>query len=207
MYYDVCRIPTCVAHYGYMSDTTIHPSYTVPVLLGTAREGRYSAHVAAYVQCIANDFGFISDIIDVRDFRLAATDDTGSPPQAKLWARIIKHADGLIIVSPEYNHSYPGELKMMLDMLFDEYENLPVAICGVSKGPLGGARMLELLKLLCLTFRMRTEGTEVRFPNVRTLFSEDGAITDNAYHKRVVRLFDSLSLAMKKRRLHGIMNP
>lgn len=57
-------------------------------------------------------------------------------------------ADGLVIVSPEYNHGYPGEMKLMLDQLYKEYNRKPVGICGVSSGALGGARMVEQLRLI-----------------------------------------------------------
>jgi NAD(P)H-dependent FMN reductase len=69
--------------------------------------------------------------------------------QKKAW-----HADGFIIVSPEYNHSYPGELKMLLDMLFSQYAHKPVGICGVSSGAWGGTRMVEQLRLVCLAFHL-----------------------------------------------------
>jgi NAD(P)H-dependent FMN reductase len=54
----------------------------------------------------------------------------------------------------EYNHSYPGELKMLLDMLFSQYAHKPVGICGVSSGAWGGTRMVEQLRLVCLAFHL-----------------------------------------------------
>ena len=78
-----------------------------------------------------------SEIIDVRDYLTEATDNTGDSPQAKELAGKITKADGLIIVSPEYNHGYPGELKMMLDMIYEEYTSKPVGFCGVSAGGSG----------------------------------------------------------------------
>jgi NAD(P)H-dependent FMN reductase len=52
----------------------------------------------------------------------------------------IERCDGLIIVTPEYNHGYPGLLKHALDMNLKEYIHKAVGICGVSAGPFGGAR-------------------------------------------------------------------
>ncbi len=49
------------------------------------------------------------------------TDSDGEISQAKKLAEKITKADGIIIVSPEYNHGYLGELKLILDMLHDEH--------------------------------------------------------------------------------------
>jgi NAD(P)H-dependent FMN reductase len=46
---------------------------------------------------------------------------------------------------PEYNHSFPGLLKHVLDTNLKEYIHKAVGVCGVSAGPFGGARMIESL--------------------------------------------------------------
>lgn len=87
--------------------------------------------------------GLESELIDVMDYRIEARDDTEKSLPAKRLAEKSKKADGFIIVSPKYNHGYPGELKMLLDMLFAEFAHKPVGICGVSSVHWGGARMVE----------------------------------------------------------------
>ncbi|PCH46445.1 MAG: NADPH-dependent FMN reductase, partial [Hyphomicrobiales bacterium] len=71
-----------------------------------------------------------TEILDVRDYRLPATDNSGSSETAKRFAEHVLRADGFIMVVPEYNHTYPGELKMMLDLLYKEYRGRAVGICG-----------------------------------------------------------------------------
>src|SRR3989344_7966247 len=111
----------------------------IPIILGTARKGRRSEKAANFVlQEFQKQEGVETELIDVRDYRIAATDNTGDLPEAKKFSEKAARADGFIIVSPEYDHGYPGELKMMLDMLYDEYNRKPVAICGVSMGQSGG---------------------------------------------------------------------
>lgn len=121
----------------------------IPVLLGTGRDGRASEAVAKAVARELARFGFSSKLYDVRDFAATATEKT--PPS---WARLMKRADGLVIVSPEYNHGYPGELKILLDSAFDEYKRKPCGIVGVSAGVFGGARMMENLIPVLLEFSM-----------------------------------------------------
>ena len=65
-----------------------------------------------------------------------------------------RRSDGFIIVSPEYNHGYPGELKMLLNMLFSQYAHKPVGICRVSSGAWGGTRMVEQLRQVGLAFHL-----------------------------------------------------
>jgi NAD(P)H-dependent FMN reductase len=51
----------------------------------------------------------------------------------------------LILVVPEYNHSFPGLLKNVLDTNLKEYIHKAVGVCGVSADPFGGERMIESL--------------------------------------------------------------
>lgn len=156
----------------------------IPIILGTAREGRESEKVARFMLEKALEFGLDSEIIDVRDYRLPATDNTKTSAEAIHLRDLVLRADGLVIVSPEYNHGYPGELKMMLDMLYEEYFGKPVGICGVSSGTFGGARMIEHLVATCVRFHMLPTGEVLYFPIVQDLFDESGAMTKEFYHWR-----------------------
>lgn len=165
----------------------------IPLILATAREGRHSEKAANFVLSEMRKRPEIeTDLIDVRDYRLQATDNTEESETAKKLAEKISRADGYIIVSPEYNHGYPGELKMMLDMLFEQYARKPVAICGVSSGGLGGARMVEQLRLVMIEFHMVPIHNAVYFSSVKNLFDENGFIKDQSYIQKVQKLLDEL---------------
>jgi NAD(P)H-dependent FMN reductase len=164
----------------------------VPIILGTAREGRKSEKVASYMLERAKDAGLQSEVLDVRDFRVKATDNTMTLETAKAFSEKVSKADGLIIVSPEYNHGYPGELKMMLDLLYQQYFNKPVGICGVSKGSLGGARMVEQLRLVCIELHTVPIREAMYFPAVQDLFDEGGEIKDKSFNVRAKVFFDEL---------------
>jgi len=168
-------------------------NFYVPIILGTAREGRESEKVAKFMLQEAIKFGLKNtEIIDVRDFRIRATDNTLRLPEAKKLSQKIKKADGLIIVTPEYNRGYPGELKMMLDMLYEEYFQKPVGFCGVSIGAVGGARAVEQLRLVCIELHMVPIREAVYFPTIQKLFDEKGAIKDESFHGRVGKFLDEL---------------
>ena len=91
------------------------------------------------------------------------------------------------------DNGYPGELKMFLDNAYAEYERKPVAICGVSSGPVGGARMVEQLKLVLSAFQMMIINAVVYFVNVNDLFDTSGTIQNREYwEKRVNGMLDEL---------------
>jgi NAD(P)H-dependent FMN reductase len=166
----------------------------IPVILGTARQGRQSEKAAKFMLQKVLNARLESELIDVRDYRILATDNTEESDQAQKLAEKVKRSDGFIIVSPEYNHGYPGELKMMLDMLFSQYAHKPVGICGVSSGAWGGARMVEQLRQVCLAFHMVPTCEAVYFPKVQELFDEAGLFKGKSQHGQAKRLLEELVL-------------
>ncbi|MBI2053188.1 MAG: NAD(P)H-dependent oxidoreductase, partial [Candidatus Sungbacteria bacterium] len=114
----------------------------IPVILGTGREGRRTEPAARFVHGLVAPRPDVETVLlDVRDFRMPATDDREETPMVQKYRAIIGRADALVIVTPEYNHGYPGELKMMLDMAYGEYKHKPVAVCATGGG-MGGVRMM-----------------------------------------------------------------
>jgi chromate reductase, NAD(P)H dehydrogenase (quinone) len=79
----------------------------------------------------------------------------GIPADVIALGDVIRSADCLIIVSPEYNWSIPGALKNAIDWLSrlpeQPFKEKPVLIQSVTSGPLGGARMQYHLRM-ALTF-------------------------------------------------------
>jgi chromate reductase len=81
-------------------------------------------------------------------------DATGFPADAVVWADAIRAADGVIIVSPEYNWSIPGGLKNAIDwvsrMKDVPFKEKPILLQSCATGALGGARMQYHMRQ-CLT--------------------------------------------------------
>ncbi len=168
-------------------------SLFIPVILGTAREGRRSEHVARFVfNIVEKRISVETAFIDVREYPLMATDDSGESTIAKKLSNITQRADAFIIVSPEYNHGYPGELKMMLDMSDGEYKRKPIAICGVSAGTMGGARMIEQLRSVLIDLEAVPILEAVYFSKIAELFDEKSVMQDDSYYKRISKMLDEL---------------
>jgi NAD(P)H-dependent FMN reductase len=157
----------------------------IPVILGTARRGRQSEKVARYILEKAREFGFESELIDVREYIIPATDNTEEIPQAKKLSQKIRRSHGLIVVSPEYNRGYPGELKIVIDMLYEDYARKPVGIIGVSMGGLGGSRVVEQLRTVFLALKMVPISEVIYFSRVQDMFDKEGRIREKSYDERV----------------------
>ena len=165
----------------------------IPIILGTAREGRESEKVAKFVMTEAGKYGFETELIDVKDYASPATWSMKPDIKEKISAKI-KNADALIIVAPEYNHSYPGELKIFMDNFYQEYFYKPIGICGVSSGFLGGARMVEQLRLVSIEFHMIPIREALFFSSVKTIFNENGSVKDQGYLEKLKTMFKELEM-------------
>lgn len=108
------------------------------------------------------------------------------------WRDAIIKADGLVIVTPEYNHGYPGTLKSVLDLLLKEYIHKAVAFVGVSAGPWGGTRVIEACVPMVRELGLAVTFTDLNFPKVKTKFDDDGKLLDEAYETRVQGFLDEL---------------
>ena len=176
----------------------------IPVILGTARKGRMSEHAAKFVfEMVKKRAGVETQLIDVRDFGIPATDNSETTAEAKNFGELAARADGLVVVSPEYNHGYPGELKLALDQVYKQYAKKPVAICGVSAGGLGGARVVEQLRQVVIELGMLPIRGAVYFSKIGELFDEKGKMKDPSYDGKVNKLLDELewhAQALKKER-------
>ena len=106
---------------------------------------------------------------------------------------MVEKSDALILVVPEYNHSFPGLLKHVLDTNLKEYIHKAAGICGVSAGPFGGARMIENLLPVLRELGLVTIFWDVNFSHAGKLFdSMTGRITDPAYTGRLDKFLNEL---------------
>jgi NAD(P)H-dependent FMN reductase len=174
-----------------MSDNTERPLF-IPIILGTARQGRHSENVARFVfEQTSRRADVETELIDVRRLPMKL-DDAGEQMKDPKFSATIERSDGLIIVAPEYNHGYPGLLKHALDMNLKEYIHKAVGICGVSAGPFGGARLIENLLPVMRELGLVTIFWDVNFGNVRNLFDERGKLLDENYVRRVDKFLNEL---------------
>src|SRR5258705_3188759 len=181
-----------------------HPLF-IPVILGTARKGREGEHAAKFVfERIKARAGVETEFIDVRTLPMKL-DDAGEQMKDPKFAATIERCDGLIVVTPEYNHSFPGLLKHELDMCLKEYIHKAVGICGVSAGALGGARVIETLLPVMRELGLVTIFEDVNFGRIGSLFDERGNLIDDSFVRRVDMFLNEL-IWMSRVLRHGREN-
>lgn len=166
----------------------------LPLILGTNRKDRKSVFVAQWLHGEMEKRAEIETrLFDVKDFALPQ-DDYGTRIKDGFpeWRDAIIRADGLVIVSPEYNHGYPGALKGVLDLLLKEYIHKAVALVGVSAGPWGGTRVIESLVPVVRELGLVVTFADLNFPKVQEKFDQNGVLLDSAYEKRAKDFLDEL---------------
>ncbi len=168
---------------------------TLAVLLGTTREQRQSIKAARYIESLASERENLEVIfVDPKDFNFPGD---GNDPEGKdpRYSQIVEEADAFFVVTPEYNHSFPGSLKRMLDSELQLYNHKPIAFAGCSDGNWGGVRAVEALVPAVRETGLVVMSWDVYFPYVNKMFADDGAILSEhseRYQKNVNKLLDEL---------------
>lgn len=147
------------------------------VVIGSTREGRFGPTVARwFVEQVEHAGAFDLAIIDLAQIEVPMEPLTSHEHAVDLRARIAA-ADALVIVTPEYNHSFPGTLKNAIDLAREEWFAKPVAFVSYG-GMAGGLRAVEHLRLVFAELHAITIRDTVSFHNAHSSFDADGQPLD-----------------------------
>lgn len=167
----------------------------IALIVGTKREGRESIKAANWVAEQGRKREDVEIVfVDPRDFDLppdGAPEDGRDPHYSEITAR----ADAFFIVTPEYNNSFPGSLKRLLDSEYENYMHKAVMLAGVSDGPWGGTRACVALQPVCHSLGLINVPKKLYFPKVPEMFDEQGAMKpefEQQYLKTVGTAYDEL---------------
>ena len=185
--------------------------YYVPIILGSMRRSRESAKVASFVvDVLAKRPGVSTELLDLKllnlpmmEERLRFTND--ALPTVREFSAHVSRADAIVIVTPEYNSSYPAVLKNALDYLKDEYRRKPFGIVTVSAAWSGGMLCLTALRQVILHLGGIPIPAILPVSKVQESFDHQGNPLDQAFTRRANAYFDELlwfteALATQKKR-------
>jgi chromate reductase len=163
----------------------------VVTISGSLRKGSFNSALARALPALAPAGMTITEAPSYAGFPHYNADDQGAsgfPADVTAFADALRAADGLIIVTPEYNYSAPGALKNAIDWVSrldnQPFREKPVAIQSATGGPMGGARMQYHLRSILVFLNAFTFNTpEIFVGSAHTKFNDKLELTDEPTRK------------------------
>lgn len=133
-------------------------------------------------------------MLDLNEYKFPLFDERlqymkDPPPAVLQFAEKIKKADGVLIVTPEYNGGYPASLKNVIDLLYPEWKRKPVAIATASNGPFGGSQVITSLAFSLFKIGVMLVPAIYPGPKVQEAYDEQGIPTDKAATEKRAKPF------------------
>ncbi len=158
----------------------------IAIISSSIRIDRNSHRVALFFKSYLEENKLATaEILDLNAYKFPLFDERlkyQKSPAANVleFAEKIKSADGVIIVTPEYNGGYPASLKNIVDLLYDEWYHKPIAISTVSDGGFGGTQVITSLQFSLWKIKAWTVAAQFPVPKVKEIFDENGNALDKA---------------------------
>lgn len=151
------------------------------VIVGSTRPGRSGEAIAQWFAGYAREHGrFEVEIVDLAEVDLPMFAEPEHPrlgrytlDSTKAFSATIARGDAYVLVTPEYNHSFPGSLKNALDHLNQEWAGKPVALVSYG-GVAAGTRAAEALWPVLIGLRMVPVPASVPIPFAGQRISGEG---------------------------------
>jgi NAD(P)H-dependent FMN reductase len=164
------------------------------IIIGSTRQGRFAPTVANWFAGQAGRRDDMTvDVIDLAESRLPdVLADKPAPEVAAITPRLA-NANAFVVVTPEYNHSFPAPLKNAIDWHFKEWRAKPVGF--VSYGGMGGGlRAVEQLRQVFAELHAVTVRDTVSFHGAWTQFDSEGRPKDPERYERAAQsMLDQLA--------------
>jgi len=145
--------------------------YSLKIIIASTRPGRKGPSIGRWVYdraLLQNDFE--TGLIDLAEVNLPIMDEPNHPrfmnyqhEHTKKWSKLIESTDAFIIVTPEYNFSFPASVKNAIDYLYHEWSYKPVALVSYG-GVAAGTRAVQMLKQVLTTLKMMPMVESVNIP-------------------------------------------
>jgi NAD(P)H-dependent FMN reductase len=178
-------------------------------LIAFAASLRHASHnrrLLAQAVIAARGEGAVVDVHDFRDFIFPAYDADlqaaeGLPQSVQHLGRLVTESDGLLLASPEYNYSMPGNLKNTIDWLsrIRPYvvRNRWALLLSASNGRVGGNRGLWQLRIPLESMGMMVYPDMFSLGLASEAFAEDGTLLDATLRDRLSLMMNGFVQAVR----------
>ena len=180
---------------------------TIAIISASVRTGRNSNRVTTFFKNYIETNNLASvETLDLLQYQFPIFDERLKLQKNPLsqtieFAQKIKAADGVIIVTPEYNGGYPASLKNVIDLLIDEWKKKPIAIATVSAGAFGGTQVITSLQFSLWKMQAWVVPAMFPVPKVSEGFDEQGNPNDKpGTEKRAKSFIDELLWAIEAKK-------
>jgi NAD(P)H-dependent FMN reductase len=156
----------------------------IAIISPSVRKGRNSHRVALYFSNLLKEMDITDhEILDLMEYNFLLFNERlkyqESPSSGAVeFAQKVRSADGVIIISPEYNGGIPASLKNVVDLLTDEWKHKPVAFVTVSDGNFAGTQAIISLQFTLWKLGAVTVPGPLRISNIRSAFDVSGIPAD-----------------------------
>lgn len=171
----------------------------IAIISASVRNGRNSHRVALYFKNYLTEHQLAEpQIIDLKAYNFPIFEERlrfiSNPTAAMLsLAETVTNADGIIVVTPEYNGGYPASLKNVTDLLYAEWKRKPIAIATVSAGAFAGTQVITSLQFSLWKIGALTVPAMFPVATVEKTFDENGQPADQeATDKRAAVFINEL---------------
>lgn len=168
----------------------------VTVFVGSVRDGRQGRRVADWVASSLESRGHSVHLVDPADYEqllamqhMYKSVDEPSEVFSQLRKAVVS-ADGYVVVTPEYNHSFSGAVKNALDVFLEEYYFKCFGIVSYSAGGFGGVRAAEHLRCVVAELGAPAIPTSLPISNVGSVFDDEGQLLDESYAARLEKFLE-----------------
>lgn len=171
------------------------------------RDGRNSHRIALFFKKYIDDNKLAdTEILDLKSYNFPVFEERlqymKEPSPAVLdFAAKIKSADGVLIVTPEYNGGYPASLKNVVDLLYREWKKKPLAVSTVSDGIFGGTQVITSILFSLWKIGAWVVPSMFPVPKVQENYDEEGNPKDvDAAYKRAKSFVGELLWCMEAKK-------
>jgi chromate reductase len=186
---------------------------TVPKILvfaGSTRTGSFNRKLAAVVAGELRTAGMDVTLLDLRDYAMPLYDGDAEATQglhdnARRLKEELRGHDALVVVSPEYNGSFPALVKNTIDWVsrpapgeppLAVFRGKPAALLSASPGPGAGKRGLRHLRELLEMMGMKVAPSQVNVARAAEAFDQDGNLVRPEDRAAVRQLVDEVAAAV-----------